>query len=110
MKLKNLLAAALLVSSAGAWAQTDVTSTYITNADFSQGTLASPAITTYDYDMTKHNTTFCNLVALDGWIAVDNGNGKAGGPVAIGSGVWIGGEGYTAPPTNSDGEVTGNVF
>lgn len=35
MKFKQLLAAALLFCTAGAWAQTDVTSTYITNADFS---------------------------------------------------------------------------
>lgn len=34
MKLKQLLASALLVCSSGAWAQTDVTSTYLTNADF----------------------------------------------------------------------------
>lgn len=35
MKLKQLLASALLLCSIGATAQTDVTSTYITNADFS---------------------------------------------------------------------------
>ena len=34
-KIKLLLATVLLFFSAGAWAQTDVTSTYITNADFS---------------------------------------------------------------------------
>ena len=35
MKLKSLMALAIaLLCSAGAWAQTDVTSTYITNADF----------------------------------------------------------------------------
>lgn len=38
MKLKQILAAALLLCSAGAWAQTDVTSSYITNADFSSTT------------------------------------------------------------------------
>ena len=107
-KLLTLAAAAFMAT--GAWAQSDVTSTYLTNADFSQGTLASPAITTYDYDMEKNNTTFCNLVQLDGWTAVDNGNGKAGGPIAIGSGVWIGGTGYNAPATNSDGDVEGNVL
>ena len=35
MKVKQLLAAALLMGGTGAWAQTDVTSTYLTNADFS---------------------------------------------------------------------------
>jgi len=38
MKLKQLLAATLLFCSAGAWAQTDVTNTYLTNADFSSMT------------------------------------------------------------------------
>ena len=33
-KIKLLLATALILCGAGAWAQTDVTSTYITNADF----------------------------------------------------------------------------
>ena len=37
-KIKLLMAAALLFCSAGAWAETDVTSTYITNADFSSTT------------------------------------------------------------------------
>ena len=35
MKLKHLFAAALTLVTAGAGAQTDVTSTYLTNADFS---------------------------------------------------------------------------
>ena len=34
MKLKQLFAAALLMCCGGAWAQTDVTNTYLTNADF----------------------------------------------------------------------------
>lgn len=39
MKLKHLLTIAALIAGAGtAWAQTDVTSTYITNADFSSTT------------------------------------------------------------------------
>ena len=109
-KLKLLLAVAALFGVSTAWAQTDVTSTYLTNADFSQGTLASPAICTYAKDKSGNNTDYANLVDLDGWTAQDNGDGKAGGPVAIGSGVWVGGSGYTAPPTNSDGEVTGNVL
>lgn len=109
-KIRLLTLAAFAMMATGAWAQTNVTSTYLTNADFSQGTLASPAITTYDYDMEKNNTTFCNLVQLDGWTAVDNGNGKAGGPIAIGSGVWVGGADFKAPATNSDGDVEGNVL
>ncbi len=109
-KIKLLTLAAFAMMATGAWAQTEVTSTYLTNADFSLGTLASPAICTYAKDKSSNNTEYANLVQLDGWTAVDNGDGKAGGPVAIGSGVWIGGEGYSAPATNSDGDVEGNVL
>lgn len=110
MKAKQLLCAALLLCSASVSAQNNVINDYITNADFSQGTLATVAICTYAHDMEKNGTTFCNLVDLDGWTSVDNSDGKAGGPIAIGSGVWVGGSGYTAPATNSDGVAQGNVL
>lgn len=109
-KLKHLFAAFALTASTAVWAQEDVTNTYLDNADFSSGTLAEPAICTYAKDKATNGTEYANLVELDSWTAVDNGDGKAGGPVAIGSGVWVGGSGYTAPATNSDGEVTGNVL
>ena len=38
MKLKKLLTLALLMTGVSTWAQTDVTSTYITDADFSSTT------------------------------------------------------------------------
>ena len=111
MKQKLLnLAAALLLCSASASAQTDVTSTYLTNADFSQGTPVTVGTCTYDNDRSKNGTTFCQLVDVEGWTIPANGNGKAGGLIAFGSGVWIGGPGYNAPATNSDGDAEGNIL
>lgn len=103
-----LFVASAFVGNAGA--QTDVTSTYLNNADFSQGTPASVGICTYDYDREKNGTELFGLVPVAEWNCTSNENGKAGGLVAFNSGVWIGGAGYTAPNTNSDGESTGNIL
>ena len=83
---------------------------YLTNADFSQGELATVGICTYDYDEETNNTTYSQLVPVEGWNIPSNGNARAGGLVAFGSGVWIGGVGYNCPNTNADGETTGNIL
>ena len=110
MKFKHLLAAALLFCTAGAWAQTDVTSTYLTNADFSQGTPVTVGVCTYAADKSKNGTNYANLVSVDGWTAVSSADGKAGGLFAIGGGAWLGGTGFTAPATDSDGNTGVNVL
>jgi len=111
MKRNKLLALAVAaLCSASSWAQTDVTSRYLVNADFSEGTPITVGTTTYDYDMEKNGTTFCNLVPVAGWDIPDNGNARAGGLIAFGSGVWIGGPGYNCPSTNADGESKGNIL
>ncbi len=109
-KLKLFLAAALMLCSAGAWAQTDVTSTYLTNADFSQGTPVTVGVCTYAADKSKNGTEYANLVPVDGWTAVSSADGKAGGLFAIGGGAWLGGSGFTAPATDSDGNTGVNVL
>jgi len=109
--LKSTLLTAAMVVSAGAWAQTDVTSTYIQNADFSQGTPATVGVCTYAKDMATNNTEYSQLVPVEGWeFGVENGDSKAGALVAYGSGTWIGGSGYTAPVTGNDGCTTGNIL
>ena len=111
MKIKKLMALAVaMLCTAGAWAQTDVTSTYLTNADFSQGTPVTVGVCTYDYDKESNSTNYANLVAVDGWTAVASANGKAGGLFAIGGGAWLGGKGFTAPATDSDGNTGVNVL
>ncbi|MCR5139420.1 MAG: hypothetical protein K6B45_04570 [Bacteroidaceae bacterium] len=111
-KLLFLLGGAFLggLFSLNVSAQTDVTSTYLTNADFSQGTPITVGVCTYAKDTQSNGTEFSQLVAVDGWDIVENGDARAGGLVAFGSGVWIGGPGYTAPATNSDGDATGNIL
>lgn len=62
-KIKLLFATALLLCTAGAWAQTDVTSTYLTNADF-EGSHSSYANPKADRDIYQPN----------GWdVAYNNG-------------------------------------
>ena len=109
-QFKFLLASLTLLFAGGAWAQTDVTSTYLNNADFSQGTPVTVGICTYAKDKSDNGTNYANLVEVEGWTAVSSADGKAGGLFAIGGGAWLGGVGYTAPPTDSDGNTGVNVL
>lgn len=115
MKLKKLFAAALLLVGAGAQAQTDVTSTYLTNADFS-GTTASSAEKVYGYG--KDGTPY-GFQAVDGWTSVvtagDNSNatypnsGMGGVVVAYGSSTLLQGGGKAAPASDPSGN-SGNCL
>ena len=110
MKLKKLFAAALLVCSTGAWAQTDVTSTYLTNADFSEGPVVTADIRGYGKDMVSgdvygfQNVTGWTFVVTSG----DNSNnsypnsGMAGAVLAYGSSNQLKGNNVTAPATGPD--------
>lgn len=110
MKKKLLFAAAMLLAAVGVNAQTDVTSTYLTNADFSQGTPITVGTCTYEKDKGANNTNYAQLVPVEGWDIPENGDARAGGLIAFGSGVWIGGPGYVAPVTDSDGNTEGNIL
>ena len=105
MKFKHLLAAALLFCTAGAWAQTDVTSTYITNADFSQGTALT---STYLYGYAKDGTPY-GFQDVDGWTSVvtarNDGYGFAGGTFAYGSTTHLKGNDKGAPSADPDGNA-----
>ena len=115
MKRKLLLAALCVVGALGMRAQTDVTSTYLTNADFSQTT----AVTTDIYGYGKDGTPY-GFQAVDGWTsAVTNGDnsnasypnsGMAAGVLAYGSSNTLRGGQKGAPATNPDGQATGNCF
>lgn len=109
-QFKLLVASLAMIFSSGAMAQTDVTSTYLTNADFSQGTPVTVGVCTYEKDKGTNGTEYARLVPVDGWDAVNSVDGKAGGLFAIGGGAWLGGKGYTAPPTDSDGNTGVNVL
>ena len=115
MKLKQLLVAALLTVSAGASAQTDVTSTYLTNADFSQGTPIGSNLKGYGKDGTPYG-----FQSVDGWTSVvtagDNSNatypnsGMGGAVFAYGSSWQLQGNNKAAPATNPNGEASGNCL
>lgn len=113
MKNKFYKLAALFVAGAFATqvgAQTDVTSTYLTNADFSEGTPAEVGICTYAKDMTNNGTTHSQLLGVEGWDIPANGDARAGGLIALGSDTWLGGPGYIAPATDSDANTSGNLL
>lgn len=109
MKRKLLFAVMTLIT--GAWSlsanaqQQDVTATYLTNADFSSGTVIDNGICTYGKDMADNNTTYYGAQAIDGWtnasvgVEADGyaGCAIAGGLFAYGGTPFLGGAGYTAP-------------
>lgn len=86
-----------------AFAQTDVTSTYLTNADFSQTTaFADEFLYGYVSDGTP------NLFQpIDGWTSVvtkdDKGSGYAGAVFSYGSASALKGNGQTPPAAGPDG-------
>lgn len=108
-KLLKFLAIPLALFAQSAIAQTDVTSTYIQNADFSQGTPITTGVVTYDSDKSKYTSVDgSHLLSVDNWtIGSTDEDGKAGGLFSYGSGAWLGGGDYSCPATNPDGEATG---
>jgi hypothetical protein len=112
-KMKKLFACALaLLGGITAQAQTDVTSTYLTNADFSQSTALADHLRGYDKDGTP-----CNFQTVDGWkylVTATNTSGVsvggyAGGVFAYGSENQLKGNNVAAPATDPDGN-TGNCL
>lgn len=108
MKQQLLLVAAMAIGGFGsAYAQTDVTSTYIDNADFSQGTPVSTDVFGYAKDKGE---AVSGPQAVEGWTSTQEGDAKAGGLFAYGSGYQLRGNGKAAPETNPSGEATGNAL
>ena len=113
-QFKLLLTAAALMLTTGLQAQTDVTDTYITNADFS----SSSAITTNLKGYGKDGTPY-GLQGIDGWNFIvtsgDNdtasypNSGMGGAVFAYGSSYQLQGNNTTAPSTNPSGE-SGNCL
>lgn len=120
MKKLKLLTIALALSGLGGGnfvkAQTDVTSTYLTNADFSQTTALTG---NYLYGYGKDGSPY-GFQTVDGWTYVvtagDNSNnsypnsGIGGGVFSYGSSTQLKGNGKAAPATNPNGEASGNCF
>ena len=110
-----MLAAGLLTITMGAWAQTDVTSEYLQNADFSASTPIDNHLCGYGKDMTTHATTYYGLVDVTGWtstvVSSDDsnadypGSGLGGAVFAYGSEWQMKGNSKTAPAAGPNGEA-----
>lgn len=120
-KLKLFMTALALTGGVNAaLAQTDVTSQYLTNADFSQGTPIDNDLCGYGKDMAEKGTTYYGFQQVTGWTSVvtaaDNSNatypnsGMGGAVFAYGSTFQLKGNNVAAPATNPGGEATGNAL
>ncbi len=115
MKTKSwiLTLVALLAFAGNVMAQTDVTATYLTNADFSSGTPINNGVCTYGKDMATNGTTYYGAQPIEGWTnasvgTTDSGyeNSKlAGALYQYGSGKWLAGTGTKVPATAPNGEA-----
>ena len=100
-------------------AQTDLSAFFITNPHF---TLDTPlpednGICTYDYDMVdpkganERQVDYYGMQPVEGWVATsEKENARASGVFKVGSNSFLGGKGYYAPTSLSDGSTEGNVL
>lgn len=101
------LVIALCTSSA--WAQSVVS--VGTNLDFSEGTPVDNGICTYAKDIESNGTTYSQMLEVTGWtIEGENGDARAAGLFAYGSGYWLGSKENIAPATNPEGAAEGNAL
>ena len=109
-KLSFLTALAVAILCTGsAWAQSAIS--VGTNLDFSEGTPVDNGICTYAKDMATNNTSYSHMLEVSGWqLGVENGDARAAGLFAYGSGNWLGGTGYNVPATNPVGIAEGNAL
>ena len=112
-QFKFLLATLALLCTSAAWAQTDVTDTYLTNADFSQSTPLTGHLRGYGKDMADGDVY--GIQEVDGWsfemlasVTDEKGfenSGLGGGVFAYGSTNQVKGNSKTAPTADPDGNA-----
>ena len=118
MKRKLFLLLCALLTMIGVQAGTDVTNTYLMNADFSTGTPVDNHVCTYGKDMAANNTTYYGAQAISGWTNASVGVtdqdypncGVAGALFTYGSSLWVAGAGTTVPaagPSANPGNAAG---
>lgn len=99
----------MLLCTSSAWAQSVVS--VGANLDFAEGTPVDNGICTYAKDMEGNGTTYSQMLEVAGWtIEGENGDARAAGLFAYGSGHWLGGTGYNVPATNPAGVAEGNAL
>ena len=115
-KLKLFMTALALVGGVNfALAQTDVTGTYLTNADFeTDEALTSDYLYGYGKDGSPYGfqtiTGWTSVVLKDASDGGYAGSAIAGGIFSYGSSTQLKGNGKAAPATNPEGEATGKCF
>lgn len=73
--------------------------------------ISEAGICTYAKDMETNGTKLSQMQEINGWfMAVENGDARAGGIFAYGSSNWLGGTGYVAPAVGPEGETVGNAL
>lgn len=110
----------MAVMTGNVWGQTDVTSTYITNADFSADDALTVHLCGYGADISKNvldgNNAVYGAQEVTGWTnngiknSSKNGAGGAGGIFAYGTAPQLIGYSKAAPATNPTGESTGKAL
>ena len=94
-------------------AQTDVTATYLKNADFASGEPIDNGVCTYGADMDGNHTTYHGPQAIPEWTNASVGYEASGyancalasGVFAYGGTPWLAGSGNVAPATGPDGNA-----
>lgn len=100
-----------MAASGMTWAQgQDVTSQYLTNADFDEGTIITTAVCTYAKDIDKNSADGASLMTVTSWTPVDQNDQKAGGLFHFGTKAWLATNTALVPDTNSDGEAIGTAL
>ncbi|MCR5821271.1 MAG: DUF4859 domain-containing protein [Bacteroidaceae bacterium] len=95
---------------------TDVTSTYISDADFANLTPLDSGVCTYanDIEINQDNgAKYSGMQNISGWTSSIPGvDGAASGLFAVGSAskIWLGSPKYTVPSEKADGSVSGNLM
>ncbi|MBQ3237458.1 MAG: DUF5013 domain-containing protein [Bacteroidaceae bacterium] len=108
-KLGFLMTLVIALCTSSAWAQSVVS--VGTNLDFSEGTPVDNGICTYAKDIESNGTTYSQMLEVTGWtIEGENGDARAAGLFAYGSGYWLGSKENIAPATNPEGAAEGNAL
>ena len=121
MKIKKLITlAAMTVMTGSVWGQTDVTSTYITNADFSADDALTVHLCGYGANTSNNvldgNDAVYGAQEVTGWTnngiknSGKNGAGGAGGIFAYGTAPMLVGNSKTAPAAKPEEKSTGKAL
>ena len=104
-----LAACTSMLMSLTAMAQVDMTNELLTNAGFDDTSCFTKAsVHTYAKDITGSNVA--QMQPVSGWTIDTNGDARASAAYAYGSGLFVGGSGYTVPAANPEGSTTGGAL